>query len=86
MSFLSTHVRCTEPVRPGLFLVLFPLKSVKRFARFFELARFGTRVSTFWYITQWYGEKPRFVLVEMADRAGNGSTELEIKFEGHGAE
>ena len=36
--------------------------------------------------TQWYGEKPRFVLVEMADRAGNGRTELQIKFESHGAE
>ena len=36
--------------------------------------------------TQWYGEKPGFVLVEMADRAGNGSTELQIKFESHGAE
>ena len=30
---------------PGLFFVHFPVKSVKRFVRFFELAQFGTRVS-----------------------------------------
>ena len=31
--------------------VHFPVKSVKRFVRFFELAQFGTRVSSFWYMS-----------------------------------
>ena len=29
----------------------FSVKSVKRFVRFFELAQFGTRVSSFWFMS-----------------------------------
>ena len=37
-------------------------------------------------ITLCFAKNSGIVLVEMADRAGSGSTEFHIKLEGHGAE
>ena len=43
-------------------------------------------ISHFGANTLCFAKKSGIVLVEMADRAGSGSTEFHIELEGHGAE
>ena len=51
MTLLNEFCKFKTRPKSGLFFVHFPVKSVKRFVRFFELAQFGTRVSSFWYMS-----------------------------------